>query len=60
VLTARSAGFGAVSPARRPSRRGTGFAHQLLQTRFVSIGVESTELLKGGGSVKCCTLEVHT
>ena len=26
---------------------------------FRPIGVDLSELLKGGGSVKCCTLEVH-
>ena len=27
---------------------------------FEPIGVEMSELLKGGGSVKCCTLEVYS
>ncbi|OBJ96665.1 N-dimethylarginine dimethylaminohydrolase [Mycolicibacterium fortuitum] len=35
----------------------TGFAHQLRRAGFEPVGVELTELLKGGGSVKCCTLE---
>ena len=36
----------------------TGFATQLRQAGFESVGVDLSELLKGGGSVKCCTLEV--
>ncbi|CRZ16149.1 amidinotransferase [Mycolicibacterium neworleansense] len=37
----------------------TGFAGQLCQAGFEPIGVDLSELLKGGGSVKCCTLELH-
>jgi N-dimethylarginine dimethylaminohydrolase len=37
----------------------TGFADQLREAGFRPIGVDLSELLKGGGSVKCCTLEVH-
>jgi N-dimethylarginine dimethylaminohydrolase len=37
-----------------------GFADQLRAAGFVPIGVDMTELLKGGGSVKCCTLEVYS
>jgi len=37
-----------------------GFAEQLTQAGFEPIGVEMFELLKGGGSVKCCTLEVYS
>jgi arginine dihydrolase len=36
----------------------TGFARQLREAGFTPIGVDLSELLKGGGSVKCCTLEV--
>lgn len=36
----------------------TGFASQLRAAGFEPIGVDLSELLKGGGSVKCCTLEV--
>jgi len=36
----------------------TGFATQLHEAGFEPIGVDLSELLKGGGSVKCCTLEV--
>lgn len=35
-----------------------GFAAQLRRAGFEPIGVDLSELLKGGGSVKCCTLEV--
>ncbi|MEO3760904.1 dimethylargininase [Mycobacterium sp. B14F4] len=37
----------------------TGFADQLRRAGFRPVGVDLSELLKGGGSVKCCTLEVH-
>jgi N-dimethylarginine dimethylaminohydrolase len=37
----------------------TGFAEQLSDAGFRPIGVDLSELLKGGGSIKCCTLEVH-
>lgn len=37
----------------------TRFAEQLRVAGFVPIGIDMTELLKGGGSVKCCTLEVY-
>ncbi|OBI03836.1 dimethylargininase [Mycobacterium scrofulaceum] len=36
----------------------TGFAAQLRAAGFEPVGVDLAELLKGGGSVKCCTLEV--
>lgn len=36
----------------------TGFATQLGEAGFQPVGVDLSELLKGGGSVKCCTLEV--
>jgi N-dimethylarginine dimethylaminohydrolase len=36
------------------------FADQLRARGFVPVGVDVTELLKGGGSVKCCTLEVYS
>jgi N-dimethylarginine dimethylaminohydrolase len=38
----------------------TGFAAQLRQVGFEPVGVDLSELLKGGGSVKCCTLEVFS
>lgn len=36
----------------------TGFGAQLREVGFEAVGVDLSELLKGGGSVKCCTLEV--
>jgi N-dimethylarginine dimethylaminohydrolase len=36
----------------------TGFIAQLWEAGFEPVGVDLSELLKGGGSVKCCTLEV--
>jgi N-dimethylarginine dimethylaminohydrolase len=53
-LNAVSDGLHVVLPAA-----ATGFAGQLREAGFEPIGVELSELLKGGGSVKCCTLEVH-
>ena len=53
-LNAVSDGLHVVLPAA-----ATGFANQLVEAGFEPIGVDLSELLKGGGSVKCCTLEVH-
>jgi N-dimethylarginine dimethylaminohydrolase len=53
-LNAVSDGLNVVLPAA-----ATGFAQQLREAGFRPIGVDLSELLKGGGSVKCCTLEVH-
>jgi N-dimethylarginine dimethylaminohydrolase len=36
----------------------TCFGTQLREAGFEPVGVDLSELLKGGGSVKCCTLEV--
>jgi N-dimethylarginine dimethylaminohydrolase len=55
-------GLNAVSDGRHvvhPSA-AVGFSEQLRQAGFEPIGVEMSELLKGGGSVKCCTLEVYS
>ncbi|WP_422749503.1 dimethylargininase [Mycobacterium sp. WMMD1722] len=54
-------GLNAVSDGRHVvlPAAATGFAGQLRAAGFHPIGVELSELLKGGGSVKCCTLEVH-
>lgn len=38
----------------------TGFAAQLSDAGFEPIGIDLSELLKGGGSVKCCTLELYS
>ncbi|WP_369738061.1 dimethylargininase [Mycobacterium servetii] len=38
----------------------THFATQLREAGFEPVGVDLSELLKGGGSVKCCTLEVFS
>jgi N-dimethylarginine dimethylaminohydrolase len=37
-----------------------GFAAQLSDAGFEPVGVDLSELFKGGGSVKCCTLEVYS
>ncbi|MBJ7336858.1 dimethylargininase, partial [Mycolicibacterium sp.] len=38
----------------------TGFAAQIADAGFEPIAVDLSELFKGGGSVKCCTLEVYS
>jgi N-dimethylarginine dimethylaminohydrolase len=38
----------------------SGFAEQLADIGFEPVAVDLSELLKGGGSVKCCTLEVYS
>ena len=53
-LNAVSDGLNVVFPAA-----AMGFAGQLREAGFRPIGVDLSELLKGGGSIKCCTLEVH-
>jgi N-dimethylarginine dimethylaminohydrolase len=54
-LNAVSDGRHVVHPAA-----AVGFARQLAEAGFEPIGVDMPELLKGGGSVKCCTLEVYS
>lgn len=39
--------------------RATGMHAQLRERGFEPVGVDLSELLKGGGSVKCCTLELR-
>lgn len=53
-LNVVSDGLNVVLPAA-----ATGFAAQLRDAGFNPVGVDLSELLKGGGSIKCCTLEVH-
>jgi N-dimethylarginine dimethylaminohydrolase len=55
-------GLNAVSDGRHVIHpaAAVGFARQLSDAGFEPIGVELPELLKGGGSVKCCTLEVYS
>jgi N-dimethylarginine dimethylaminohydrolase len=53
-LNAVSDGLHVVLPAA-----ATGFAEQLRSAGFRPVGVDLSELLKGGGSIKCCTLEVY-
>ena len=37
-----------------------GLAKRVADSGFVPVPIELTELLRGGGSVKCCTLELRT
>jgi N-dimethylarginine dimethylaminohydrolase len=39
--------------------RATTFAEQLRERGYNPIGVDLSELLLGGGGVKCCTLDLH-
>ncbi len=45
--------------ARRAARRGRRLAAALAERGFVPVPVDLSELLKGGGGPKCCTLEVR-
>jgi N-dimethylarginine dimethylaminohydrolase len=42
------------------AKRATTFHRDLLERGYNPIGVELSELLLGGGGVKCCTLELRT
>jgi arginine dihydrolase len=53
-LNAVSDGLHVVHPSS-----ATGFAAQLRDAGFHPVPVGLSELLKGGGSIKCCTLEAH-
>lgn len=53
-LNVVSDGYNVVLPAA-----ASGFAAQLRHAGFRPVGVDLSELLKGGGSVKCCTLELY-
>ena len=53
-LNAVSDGYHVVLPSA-----ATGFADQLRDAGFAPVPVDLSELLRGGGSIKCCTLEVY-
>ncbi|MFI5757214.1 dimethylargininase [Streptomyces sp. NPDC051569] len=53
-LNAVSDGINVVLP-----EAASGLAEQLRARGFNTIGMDLSELLKGGGSVKCCTLEIR-
>lgn len=53
-LNATSDGLNVVLP-----HNATGLTEQLRDRGFHPIGVDLSELLKAGGSVKCCTLELR-
>ncbi|MFE0190633.1 dimethylargininase [Streptomyces sp. NPDC059008] len=53
-LNAFSDGFNVVLP-----QAATGLAEELRKRGFNPIGVDLSELLKAGGSAKCCTLELR-
>jgi N-dimethylarginine dimethylaminohydrolase len=58
---ARVLGLNAVSDGRHVVLPGaaTGLAAQLRERGFEPVPVDVSELLKAGGSVKCCTLELR-
>jgi N-dimethylarginine dimethylaminohydrolase len=41
------------------AKRAVGFERQLRERGYNPIGVDLSELLRGGGGVKCCTLELR-
>ncbi|MFD8477911.1 dimethylargininase [Kitasatospora sp. NPDC059673] len=53
-LNAFSDGYNVVLP-----QAATGLAERLREHGFNPIGADTTELLKAGGAVKCCTLELR-
>lgn len=53
-LNVVSDGLNVIVPAA-----AVGFIAQLRAAGFTPLGVDLSELLKGGGSIKCCTLELH-
>ncbi|MFC7876533.1 dimethylargininase [Isoptericola sp. NPDC057391] len=54
-------GLNAVSDGRHVflTDRATGMHARLRERGFEPVGIDLSELLKGGGSVKCCTLELR-
>ena len=41
------------------AQRATGFERQLRERGYETIGLDLSELLLGGGGIKCCTLELR-
>ncbi|MFJ9368739.1 dimethylargininase [Nocardia sp. NPDC101769] len=41
------------------TEKAVGLAEQLRARGYQPVGIDLSELLKSGGSVKCCTLELH-
>jgi N-dimethylarginine dimethylaminohydrolase len=54
-------GLNSISDGRNViiSSRAKGFEQQLVERGYNPIGVDLSELLLGGGGVKCCTLELR-
>ena len=54
-------GLNAVSDGRHVvlPTAATDLADQLRERGYEPVGVDLSELLKAGGSVKCCTLEIR-
>ncbi|MYV97953.1 amidinotransferase [Streptomyces sp. SID3343] len=58
---ARVFGLNALSDGRNVvlPQQAAGLAAQLRERGYIPVGVGLTEMLKAGGSVKCCTLELR-
>jgi N-dimethylarginine dimethylaminohydrolase len=58
---AEAFGLNAVSDGRHVvlAEKAAGLADELCRQGFVPIGVDLSELMKSGGSAKCCTLELR-
>ena len=41
------------------AEKATGFEASLRERGYTPIGLDLSELLRGGGGVKCCTLELR-
>ncbi|MFI8632624.1 dimethylargininase [Microbacterium sp. NPDC077663] len=54
-------GLNAASDGRHVfvSPRATGFAAQLTERGYIPVPIDLSELLLGGGGIKCCTLELR-
>nr|XP_018918226.1 PREDICTED: uncharacterized protein ZK1307.1-like [Bemisia tabaci]XP_018918227.1 PREDICTED: uncharacterized protein ZK1307.1-like [Bemisia tabaci] len=54
ALNSYSDGYNVVYPSK-----ATNFARQLKEHGYNPIGVDLSELFLGGGSIRCCTLDLH-
>ena len=54
-------GLNAVSDGRHVvvAARAPGFIRALREAGYIPVPVDLSELLKGGGGIKCCTLELR-
>ena len=54
-------GLNSISDGRNVviAEKATGFEASLRERGYTPIGLDLSELLRGGGGVKCCTLELR-